>query len=208
MTQQTQAAIGALVLKTMNEGDFHGLYKQYNRRLYNFFANRGCCREESRDLVQETFLTAYHKRGSYRGDSPPAAWLFGIARNLWRRNARDSKRLKRDAQLVSLDVSVHGDESEPPHALQLATSETEGQPLKKYLADERTRLLHAAIQELPDRLRLCAVLHLRGYKYREIADILQISLNTVRSQLFDAREKLRQRLADIFSDLSALDHEG
>ncbi len=208
MTRQTQVAIKAFAPKTMDEDDFHGLYQQYNRRIYNLFANRGYGREESRDLVQETFLAAYHKRSSYRGDSPPAAWLFGIALNLWRRNLRDSKRIKRDAQLISLDGSVGGDENDLPRAFQLTATEPEGQPLEKYLADERIRLLHDALQELPERSRHCAVLHLRGYKYREIADVLQVSLNTVRSQLFDAREKLRHRLRGSFSDLSTLEREG
>lgn len=208
MTPQTQAAAEPVFVETLDEDTFHRLYQQHNRQIYNFFANRGYSREESRDLVQETFLAAYHKRGSYRGESPPAAWLFGIASNLWRRHLRDSKRIKRDAQLVSLDGASHDADRDPPRTGQLVATEPGDQPLEKYLADERTRLLYDALRELPDRLRQCAVLHLRGYKYREIAEILQVSLNTVRSQLFDAREKLRHRLGSAFSDLSALEREG
>lgn len=199
MTQQPQATAEALVLEPMDEEEFHGLYEQFNRPLYNFFANRCCCREESRDLVQETFLEAYHSRASFRGECPPAAWLFGIATNVWREHARGRKRLKRDAHVVSLEAPAHGQESDPPRAAELADTAEENRPLRKYLADEDKRLLYDALQELPEKMRLCVVLSLRGYKYREIADILKVSTNTIRSQLFDAREKLRKRLAGHFS---------
>ncbi len=201
MTQQTQATAEAITLEPMDEQDFKGLYEQYNRPLYYFFANRGFCREESRDLVQETFVAAYDSRGSFRGDSPPADWLFGIAKNVWRGNIRHRKRLKRDAQVVSLDGPASGRESDRPRAVQLADAAQESRQLRKCLADERTRLLYDALQELPERMRLCVVLHLRGYKYREIAGVQKVSINTVRSQLFDAREKLKKRLAGHFSDL-------
>ncbi len=190
-----------LALEPMGERYFQGLYEQYNRPLYYFFTNRGFCREESRDLVQETFVAAYGGRGSFRGDSPAADWLFGIAKNVWRTNLRDRKRLKRDAQVVSLDGPAHGNQSDRPRAALLADGAQENRPLEKCLADERTRLLYDALQELPERMRLCVVLHLRGYKYREIAGILKVSINTVRSQLFDARDKLRKRLAGHFSNL-------
>lgn len=201
MTQQTQATAEVLAFEPLDEQGFQGLYERYNRPLYNFFTNRGYCREESRDLVQETFLEAYNSRRSFRQDSPPSAWLFGIAANVWRMNLRDRKRLKRDAQVVSLDGPAPGKQSDRPRVPQLADATQESLPLRKYLADERNRLLYDALHELPERMRLSVVLHLRGYKYREIAKILNVSMNTVRSQLFDAREKLRVRLAGHFSDL-------
>ena len=204
MTQHTQATAEGFGLEPMGGPNFHELYEQYNRPLYNFFANRGFCREESRDLVQETFLAAYDCRASFRGDSPPGAWLFGIAANVWRTSIRDRKRLKRDARVVSLDGPVPGKDSDRPRAAGLADAAQESRPLEKYLADERTRLLYDALEELPEKMRLCVVLQLRGYKYREIADVLKVSLNTVRSQLFDGREKLQKRLAGHFSDLSPL----
>ncbi len=142
MTQQTQATAETLALEPSDEQGFQGLYEQYNRPLYNFFANRGFTREESRDLVQETFLAAYDSRTSFRGDSSPSTWLFGIATNVWRTNVRDRRRLKRDAQVVSLDGPAHGPESDRTRAAELADAAQESRPLKKYLADERTRLLY------------------------------------------------------------------
>lgn len=194
MTHQTQVAAEGYPRGSMDEQGFQGLYEQFNRPLYNFFVRRGFSREEGRDMVQETFLAAYDSRRSFRGESTASTWLFGIATNVWRAHVRDSKRLKRDAQVVSLDEPI-SDRQSPPPSESLADAAQEGHPLRQYLADERHRLLYDALHELPEKMRLCVVLHLRGYKYREIADVLKVSLNTVRSQLFDAREKLRVRLA-------------
>jgi RNA polymerase sigma-70 factor (ECF subfamily) len=186
-------------LEPMEEGEFQQLYELYNRPLYNFFANRGFCREESRDLVQETFLAAYDGRAGFRREGSPAAWVFGIASNVWRMRVRDQRRLKRDGLVVSLEAPAPGEEGERPRVAEIADAAEESRPLMKYLADEQTRLLYDALLELPERMRLSVVLLLRGYKYREIAEILKVSTNTVRSQLFDAREKLRKRLAGHFS---------
>ncbi len=182
----------APVSELIDEQSFPGLYESHNRPLYNFFANRGFSREESRDLVQETFLEAFNSRSRFRGDSSPGTWLFAIATNVWRMTLRDQGRLKRDAQVVPLDG----------HRV-LADAAQENRPLKKCLADERTRLLWDALDDLPEKMRLCVVLRLKEeLKYREIAEILKISINTVRSQLYEAREKLRARLADDFTDLA------
>jgi RNA polymerase sigma-70 factor (ECF subfamily) len=189
------------VVEPMDEREFQGLYELYNRQIYTFFANRGFGREESRDLVQETFLEAYHSRASFRREAPPQAWLFGIATNVWRMRVRGQSRLKRDARIVSLEAPAYGQASDPPRIAELAGAIAENCPLAKYLAVEQNRLLYEALQELPEKMRLVVVLFLRGYKYREISDILTVSLNTVRTQLFDAREKLRKRLADHFSEL-------
>lgn len=195
------------VFEPMDEENFQRLYELYNRQIYAFFANRGFSREESRDLVQETFLAAYNSRASFRGEAPPSTWLLGIATNLWRMTVRGQGRLKRDAHVVSLEEPAHGRESNQQRLAELADSAKEN-PLGKYLADEQNRLLYEALQELPERMRLGVVLLLRGYKYREIAEILKVSTNTIRSQLFDAREKLRKRLAGHFSELPPLGQKG
>ncbi|MCP4658084.1 MAG: sigma-70 family RNA polymerase sigma factor [bacterium] len=191
MKQQSRTADEARVPGLIDEQSLEGLYESYNRPLYNFFANRGFSREESRDLVQETFLEAFNNRSRFRGDSSPGTWLFSLATNVWRMTLRDQGRLKRDAQVVPLDGH-----RVPADAAQ------ENRPLKKCLADERTRLLWDALDEMPEKMRLCVVLRLREeLKYREIAEILKVTTNTVRSQLFEAREKLRAQLADDFNDL-------
>ncbi len=183
----------------MDEEGFQELYRRYNRPIYNFFANRGFSREESRDLVQETFLAAYSNHATFRGDAGPEGWLFGVATNVWRMAVRDRKRLKRDAEVVSMDSTIPGDPAQP--TLEIADIDPENRQLEKCLADEQTHLLNAALAKLPEKMRLCVTLRLReDLKYREIAEVLRVSTNTVRSQLFAAREKLKSQLEDSYQD--------
>ncbi len=201
MAEQSTLAKAAQVPGAISEEDFHWLYEEYNRPIYGFFANRGCSREECRDLIQETFLAAFRSRGRFRGDSTFETWLFSIAMNVWRSTLRDCKRLKRDAQVISLDLMVEGGQHQEAEDLFEDGSE-ESRPLEKVLANERTRLVRDALNDLPEQMRCCVVLRLsQDLKYREIAAVMQVSINTVRSQLFDAREKLRDRLAELFKDI-------
>lgn len=206
MTQPSQATLAA---EPIDQEELHRLYRLHQHALYSFFANRGFSREECRDLLQQTFLEAWRCRDSYSGSGlvgdelasdRAGAWLFGIAKNIWRMQLRDASRQKRDAVEVPLENHLPQDESGRQAALQLADPGPQSCQLEKCLADEERRLLREALLSLPERMRFCVVLSLRGYKYREIAERLQVSLNTVRKQLFDGREKLRQRLGAYFSD--------
>lgn len=199
MTQQTQATVEAPSAEPMDQNELHRLYLLYNRQIHAFFANRGFCQEDSRDLLQQTFLEAWRSRSSFRGENS-GGWLFGIAANVWRMSWRNRSRLKRDGQEVSIEGQLPEDSGGQP-ALQLADVKEASRPLEKCLADEEKRLLRDALEELPERMRFCVVLHLRGYKYREIADLQKVTLNTVRKQIFDGRERLRERLGAYFSDL-------
>ena len=186
---------------TISGESFQQLYESYQLQIYSFFANRGFSREECRDLTQETFLAAFGSRGRFRGRSSLETWIFAIATNIWRSTLRSRKRIKRSAQVVSLEAM--GDDDTTSAATLAEEISTESESLEKLLADERIRLLYDALGELPEQMRHCAILRLRqGLKYQEIAEVLKISINTVRSQLFHAREKLRQRLADHFTDLA------
>lgn len=196
MTQAVQTETFSVV-PVLDRDGLQRLYQQHQHGVFAFFANRGYGREECRDLLQQTFLEAWRCRADWSGENADG-WLFGIAANLWRQNRRDAGRLKRAGQEVPLETPGADSESGRHAAFEPACPAGTSQPLDLYLEGEEKRFLHAALLELPERMRYCVVLSLRGYKYREIADNLQVSLNTVRKQLFDAREKLRARLGPYF----------
>lgn len=179
------------------DSGFRHLFEVYDRPVFYFFANRGCSREEAHDLTQETFVRVYKGLGSYRHEGKFDAWLFSIAANVWRGHLRDGSRLKRDAQVVSLS------EGEDPLAVEEARApEAGGDPLQGVLSKERGQLLRAALDELPAQMRMCVLFRVdHELKYREIAVAMRISVDTVRSQLYKAREKLRARLRDYFKEV-------
>lgn len=170
------------------------LFQQYYRPVVAFFMRRGFSIEESRDLAQETFLRVYKHMESFRGESSVETWLFQIAGNLYKNTLRSRQALKRDAQEVSLDESVGGDV--------LDWEPRDGGQLDSLLTEERSRLLRTALQDLPPQMRQAVLLRVdRDLKYREIADVMHVSIETVKAHLYQARQQLRDRLADYFTDI-------
>lgn len=165
------------------------LFRRYYRPVASFFMKRGFSSEESRDLAQETFLRVYSKWDSFRGDSSAETWLFQIAANLYKNKLRSLQTQKRDAQEVSMDAEM----------VELGSRESD--PLRTVLTEERTQRLRVALEDLPPQMRQAVLLRVDGdLKYREIADVMHVSIETVKAHLYQARQHLRDRLADYFTD--------
>lgn len=168
------------------------LFRRYHRPMVAYFARRGFCVEESRDLAQETFLRVFKNMDSFRGDSAVETWLFQIASNLYKNTLRSLQTQKRDAQEVSLEGTG---------AAAVELGSTERDALGDILAEERARRLRAALDDLPPQMRQAVYLRVDGdLKYREIADVMHVSIETVKAHLYQARQHLRDRLADYFTD--------
>lgn len=172
---------------------FRELYDQFNRPIYNFFANRRFRPEECRDLVQETFFRAFRASNGFRGEAKPSTWLMSIAKNVWLEEERSRSRLKRSAEEVSLET-MRGE-----WGFDAASDEPDRQ-LRQFLEQEQVKLLQEALEELPNQMRSCIRLRIcQELRYREIAEVMQTSIGTVKSQLAEARLRLRARLAAHFS---------
>ena len=67
------------------------------------------------------------------------------------------------------------------------------------LTGERSRLLREALEELPPQMKKAVLLRVTGdMKYREIAEEMEVSIETVKAHLYQARQHLRDRLSDYF----------
>jgi RNA polymerase sigma-70 factor, ECF subfamily len=129
------------------------------------------------DAAQETFIRAWSHLGSFRADSSLRNWLYRIALN----TATDM--LRKEKRILPSDVDD----------FQLA--DPQPGPEGIYLQEERTALVQAAIQSLPDASRAVLVLkEYEGLSYREIADALDIPIGTVMSRLNYARRVLKEKL--------------
>ena len=143
-----------------------------------FNAVKGMVRfdEEARDITQEVFVRAYENIEKFRGDSKISSWLYRIAYNL----------------SVNWSVRVRGRET------QLDDAEAGNIPEPLSAADEAydRELALAGIKGVMQRLPVKYSVILRLYyfedkSYREIADVLRIPVNTVKTQLFRARELMK-----------------
>jgi RNA polymerase sigma-70 factor (ECF subfamily) len=140
-------------------------------------------RDQAADAVQEAFFSAYKNLRSFRGGSV-RSWLGRIAVNA----AMDIQRSRR--RRPSNPYPELEDESWQPPAL-----ESE-EPEARTLEIERSRALAAALEALPFEQRNCIVLFdVNGYEYSEIAEIMHVSVGTVKSRIHRGRLALRTALA-------------
>jgi RNA polymerase sigma-70 factor (ECF subfamily) len=175
----------------MPEEAAEDLFQRYYRPVVAFFVRRGFSSDESRDLAQETFLRVYRYWERFRGDSTETTWLFQIAANLYKNTLRSLSAQKRDREEVSLESA------EP----RLVDVEADDDVLSTMLRGERANLLRAALDELPPQMKRAVDLRVVGdLKYREIAEEMNVSIETVKAHLYQARQHLRDRLSNYFTD--------
>jgi RNA polymerase sigma-70 factor (ECF subfamily) len=176
-----------------DDESFEEVFNQYYRLVVGFFTKRGFTLQEAEDLTQIVFLRVYKGRETFRGEARFSTWLFQICANVFRNNLRDRSTQKRDAEEVSMDLA---DSS----ALE-GLADGGADPLHQTLGAEAKRKLRTALSDLPPQMRRCVELRVyEDLKYREIAERMKISIDTVKAHLFQARQILKGTLGDYFTD--------
>jgi RNA polymerase sigma-70 factor (ECF subfamily) len=136
------------------------------------------------DAVQEGFVKALTHLDGFRGQSSFKTWLLRVVSNA----ALDLGRQRGRRETVSLPGAA-GDDGRGPVA--------PGDPGRGLERADLRRLLDEALAALPEAQRRTFVLHAdAGLSYREVADVLGISIGTVMSRLYYARQKLRAFLGE------------
>lgn len=164
----------------MKTGSLEKVYRAHMNALYNYLIQLCGHPQTAEDLLQDTFLKAYENLESYTGERV-RPWLFRVAYNTyidWYR--KDKKLIKTDPRI--LDNLVTGKAASPE---------------QDYLIRDDLRQWLRVVGLLPDTSRQIVIL--RDYydlSYQEIADILGLSLSTVKIRLLRARRKVREVIED------------
>ncbi len=174
-------------------------FSRYYGPVYRFYRNRGFNHEECHDLTQDVFLRVFQKASQLEHVDRFERWLFTIASSVWKNALRHRSAQSREADEVSLD-EPRGENRSVAEVVKVSPgplSPTSRDPLGETLEAERRRLLREALEALPDRMRQVMMLRIdQGLAYREIAAALQVSVQTVRKQLYDGKERLKDLLTD------------
>ncbi len=153
------------------------LEKNLKRFAYSLTANQ----EDSRDLVQETFLKALTYRKQFRDNSNLKAWTFTIMKHIfinnYRKSAKQNTTMDNTKNLYFLNNTEELAASEPDVAISV-------------------KEINKKIHSLEDGLRIPFEMYLSGYKYKEIAKEMNLNLGTVKSRIFFSRKKLMQALEE------------
>ncbi len=130
----------------------------------------------AQDVAQDAFIRAYRALPDFRGQAAVRSWLYRIATNL----ALNAVQRRREYPAESLPEG-----------------EVAGGPEREAVRGDMADHLRAAIEELPEDLRHPLVLREYGYhSYQEIADELDLPLNTVRTRILRARRALRAAMEE------------
>jgi RNA polymerase sigma-70 factor (ECF subfamily) len=173
------------------EESFRQLVQEYGAAIERFFLLRRFSPQEAKDLAQDTFINAYLGIHTFRSDASLKTWLLGVAQNVWRNELRRRSAAKRAAVEVPLEDPESGEEQ--------ASLLTEADELiNALLRKERRRMIVQELRKFPPQMRRCMLLRvLQDLKYREIAAVLRISTQTVKSHLFEARQRLKEVLEEV-----------
>jgi RNA polymerase sigma-70 factor (ECF subfamily) len=177
--------------KNGNVAAFDQLVKRYDGKLFRIAQSVTHNREDSQDVVQETFLKAYQHLADFRGDSQFSTWLIRITLN---QSLMKLRRLRRTKEVV-LDEDFGTDEDVLPRGV----IDWAPNPEQLYGVSELRKLLIKTIEELRPILRAVFVLQdLEGLSTDQTAEALNLSQSAVKSRLWRARLQLRERLNQYF----------
>ena len=138
-------------------------------------------REEAQDLLQETYFKAISHRDKFVGYSNLKAWAFTIMKNTFINNYRKQQK-----------ENTHNDTTKNLYFLNLSREQSPTRPDNEFTTSEILK----EIENLSDEFKKPFTMFLSGYKYKEIADKLDLKIGTVKSRIFFTRKKLMESLKD------------
>ncbi len=137
--------------------------------------------EDANDLLQETTLKALTYRKQFVSNTNFKAWVFTIMKNTFINNYRRTQKTRSTFESVedAYRVAFKGNyASETPEMVQAVNE------------------MNQSIEKLDDEFRIPFTMHTSGYKYKEIAEELDLPIGTVKSRIFFTRKKLQNMLEE------------
>jgi RNA polymerase sigma-70 factor, ECF subfamily len=170
------------------EGAYEELIDRYQQPVYSIVYRLGSGADAS-DVAQEVFLKIFRNVGSFQEKSSLRTWIFRIAVN----EAHNHRRWF--ARHCKREVAI--EKSEDDHTYSLEHAPDPGRsPFDQALDSETRALIERALAEINPVFRTAVVLRdMENLSYEEIAEILQVSLGTVKSRILRGREALRRELS-------------
>lgn len=167
------------------------LVSRWEAPLFRFVSRMVDRPEDARDVCQETFLRILDKADAFRDGARFSTWMYQIALNLCRDQAR---RKKRWGHLV---VAPPASDDGVPH--EHAAPETSAtNPATALEESERQGAVRRALSRLPhDQREVLLLKEYEGLKFREIAGVLGVPESTVKSRMYAALDTMRSSLADL-----------
>ena len=166
---------------TSSSVDFDALYREQKQRVLGTVRSVLGPSDEIEDVVQLVFIEVHRSLARFEGRAKLSTWVYRIAVNVALQHIRRKKRRR------WLMLGARGDEAE--------RQPSSGKPERRLEERQVLERVYAAVDRLNEKKRVVWVLHeLQGLAPAEIAEVVEIPMNTVRSRLLAARKEVKARL--------------
>ena len=169
---------------------FERLILQHEKTVYNLAFRMLYHSEDAKDVSQEVFLKAYRNIGNFDERSAFSTWLYRITYN----TCIDATRRQKGKQSYSLEDELENEEG----TIQRQVADKGDTPEEAILKKEQRSEILQALDTLSEEHKTAIILRdVKGLSYEEIAEILEISLGTVKSRISRARNQCKQEILKI-----------
>lgn len=177
----SEAGCDQITISFPVEAEVIGLFDELRDRLLRYLLYLGLSVHDSEDIIQESFLLLFQHLRQEKPRENLRGWLFRVSRNLALKRRTANRRTLQDAVELNADLLNRC----PDLSLN---------PEEYLAATQRQKQLLAVVRALPEQDRSCLHLRAEGLRYREIAEVLGISLGSVAASM--ARSLARLGRAD------------
>jgi RNA polymerase sigma-70 factor (ECF subfamily) len=161
--------VGLSAVHSEIEGAVIHLFDQYRNPLFRYVLSFGVSVQDGEEIIQEVFLALFRHLQAGRSRRNLPGWIFSVAHNLALKLRQENRRSQIAIDSEDMQTKIQVDPSPNPEAL--------------LLSSHREKRLLAALGALPEQDQSCLRLRAEGLRYREIANVLGISLGSVARSL-------------------------
>jgi RNA polymerase sigma factor (sigma-70 family) len=167
---------------------FNQEFMPHINSMYNFAYRLTLDSDDAKDLLQDTYMKAFRFIDSFQQGTNAKAWLFRILKNSFINDYR--KKSKEPSKVDYQEVETFYNSEDVDRQI---TPDLRVEALQDMIGDEISTALNALDVDFRTVIILC---DLEGFKYEEMAKILDIPIGTVRSRLHRARNLLKEKLSE------------
>ena len=190
-TMSTEISLEALIAG--DRAEFARLVDTYSSPIYRLGLRMLGNSQDAEDVLQNTFLSALTHLSGFEGRSSLSTWLYRIAAN------EALMLIRKKKPEVNLDDTEGGDNDEDLRPTQIV--DWSARPEDELLSGEGKKVLDAAIQTLPESMRLVFLLRdIEGLSIKETAEALNLTETNIKTRLLRARMFLREQLSMYYGE--------
>lgn len=161
----------------MTSNEFTHAFNELEHKLVGFALKLTQNQDRAQDLLQETAMRAFRHRDKYKTGTNFKAWISTIMRNTFINNYRRQKRRQEVSESVdNLAYAIENKNALPNHGEM----------------NLRLEELYSMFDQIGELYSVPFLMYFRGYEYKEIAEILNVPLGTIKSRIFIARKKMKE----------------